>query len=89
VHSVEHAVVTTGVWRLGSELGHTPGHSAILFADRWVLFAGDAMCTLNAVTFSRGPQLMPSGMNVSDAEAETSLARLAETGADTVLVGHG
>jgi glyoxylase-like metal-dependent hydrolase (beta-lactamase superfamily II) len=69
--------------------GHSPGHSALLVEDRGVLFAGDALCTLNPMTLKRGPQLMPSGFNVSDIEAETSLTRVAELDAQTVLVGHG
>jgi glyoxylase-like metal-dependent hydrolase (beta-lactamase superfamily II) len=69
--------------------GHSPGHCALLLEDRGVLFAGDALCTLNPVTYKRGPQLMPTGFNMSDAEAEASLARVAETGAGVVLVGHG
>lgn len=69
--------------------GHSPGHSALLLEDRSVLFAGDALCTLNPMTYRRGPQLMPPGFNTSDAQAEASLAAVADTGADVVLVGHG
>ena len=69
--------------------GHAPGHCALLLEDRGVLFAGDALCTLNPATLKRGPQLMPSGFNTSDAQAEASLAAVAESGADVVLVGHG
>ena len=53
------------------------------------MFAGDALCTLNPVKGTRGPQLMPSGMNTSDAEAVESLAAVARSGAQIVLVGHG
>jgi glyoxylase-like metal-dependent hydrolase (beta-lactamase superfamily II) len=42
--------------------GHAPGHTSLLLEDRGVLFAGDALCTLNPVTGRRGPQLMPPGM---------------------------
>ena len=69
--------------------GHSPGHCALLLEDRGVLFAGDALCTLNPMTYRRGPQLMPPGFNTSDAQAEASLAAVAESGADVVLVGHG
>jgi glyoxylase-like metal-dependent hydrolase (beta-lactamase superfamily II) len=40
--------------------GHAPGHCSLLLEDRGVLFAGDALCTLNPATLERGPQLMPS-----------------------------
>jgi glyoxylase-like metal-dependent hydrolase (beta-lactamase superfamily II) len=69
--------------------GHSPGHCALFLEERGVLFAGDALCTLNPMTFRRGPQLMPSGFNTSDARAEASLQAVADTGAETVLVGHG
>jgi glyoxylase-like metal-dependent hydrolase (beta-lactamase superfamily II) len=69
--------------------GHAPGHTSLLLEDRGVLFAGDALCTLNPVTFRRGPQLMPRGMNLSDAGAQASLAAVADSGAQIVLVGHG
>jgi glyoxylase-like metal-dependent hydrolase (beta-lactamase superfamily II) len=69
--------------------GHSPGHCALLLEDRGVVFAGDALCTLSPTTFRRGPQLMPPGFNVSDAQTEASLTALAETGAQVVLVGHG
>jgi glyoxylase-like metal-dependent hydrolase (beta-lactamase superfamily II) len=41
------------------------------------------------MTFKRGPQLMPSGFNTSDAQAEASLQAVADSGAEVVLVGHG
>jgi glyoxylase-like metal-dependent hydrolase (beta-lactamase superfamily II) len=69
--------------------GHSPGHCALLLEERGVLFAGDALCTLNPATFRRGPQLMPSGFNTSDAQAAESLQAVAQTAADVVLVGHG
>lgn len=69
--------------------GHSPGHCALFLEERGVLFAGDALCTLNPVSFRRGPQLMPPGFNTSDAQAEASLQAVADTGAQIVLVGHG
>jgi glyoxylase-like metal-dependent hydrolase (beta-lactamase superfamily II) len=57
--------------------GHAPGHCALLVEERGVLFAGDALCTLNPRSFRRGPQLMPPGFNMSDAQAEASLAAVA------------
>jgi|tagenome__1003787_1003787.scaffolds.fasta_scaffold20763286_1 glyoxylase-like metal-dependent hydrolase (beta-lactamase superfamily II) len=70
--------------------GHTPGHCAIVFEDRGALFAGDALVTWNVVTGSRGPQLMPRAMNVSNAEARESLDRLGRLeGVRVALPGHG
>jgi glyoxylase-like metal-dependent hydrolase (beta-lactamase superfamily II) len=69
--------------------GHAPGHTSLLLEDRGVLLAGDALCTLNPMTFTRGPQLMPRGFNTSDAGAAASLAAVADSGAQIMLVGHG
>ena len=69
--------------------GHTPGESAIHFEKRDVLFTGDTMCNLNPLTRSRGPQLMPSSFNVSNATARASLSRLDGVEASVVLFGHG
>jgi hypothetical protein len=43
----------------------------------------------NPVTGSRGIQLMPRQMNVSNAQALESLARVEQLEAGAVLVGHG
>jgi glyoxylase-like metal-dependent hydrolase (beta-lactamase superfamily II) len=69
--------------------GHSPGHCALFLEERGVLFAGDALCTVNPMTSRRGPQLMPPGFNTSDAGAEESLQAVADTGAQVVLAGHG
>jgi len=69
--------------------GHTPGHCVFHFADHGVVFAGDALCMWNPVTGSRGIQLMPRQMNVSNAQALESLARVEQLEAGAVLVGHG
>ena len=65
------------------------GHCALHFADHGALFAGDALCTWNPVTGDRGIQLMPRQMNVSNAQALESLARIEPLEAEVVLVGHG
>ncbi|MGH3003585.1 MAG: MBL fold metallo-hydrolase [Gaiellaceae bacterium] len=67
--------------------GHTPGHCSLAAGD--VIFAGDALCTLNPLTGVRGPQLMPSAFNHSTGQALESLDRLAATQARVVLPGHG
>ena len=69
--------------------GHTPGHCAFHFAEHGALIVGDALCTWNPITGSRGVQLMPRQMNVSNAQALESLAHLEQPEADVVLVGHG
>jgi glyoxylase-like metal-dependent hydrolase (beta-lactamase superfamily II) len=69
--------------------GHTPGHCAFHFEDHDALFVGDAMCMLNPVTGSTGPQLMPSAMNESNALARQSLDAIERIEADVLLPGHG
>ncbi|HZQ81605.1 MAG TPA: MBL fold metallo-hydrolase [Gaiellaceae bacterium] len=67
--------------------GHSDGHSALLAAG--VLFAGDALCTLNVLTGKRGPQVMPRPFNRSTAQALASLDRLVDSGASLLAPGHG
>jgi glyoxylase-like metal-dependent hydrolase (beta-lactamase superfamily II) len=69
--------------------GHTHGHCVVHLPDRGVVFAGDAMCTLNVLRGTPGPQLMPPALTVNTAQALASLDKIAALGADTVLVGHG
>jgi Metallo-beta-lactamase superfamily len=49
--------------------GHTPGSAAIAVEKRNALLAGDAMCTWNPYTGRVGPQIMPSALNMSSAQA--------------------
>lgn len=65
--------------------GHSRGHCALRFEN--VLFAGDALCTLNPLTGARGPQLAPRAFSVDTQEALDSLGRLPEV--SLVCVGHG
>lgn len=67
--------------------GHTDGHCSLVAAD--VLFAGDAVCTLNPLIGSRGPQLMPTAFNRSDEQAMKSLDKLVGTHASLLAPGHG
>lgn len=69
--------------------GHTPGSAAIAVEKRNALMTGDAMCTWNAYTGHVGPQIMPSGLNMSNAQAFASLDKLSEVKADVILPGHG
>ncbi len=69
--------------------GHTAGSCALVLDDRGVAFTGDSLVTLDPFTAATGPRLMLSGVNEDTEEARRSLSRLAETGVDTVLPGHG
>lgn len=69
--------------------GHTSGHCALHLEDRDALVAGDLLCTLNPLTGSRGPQLMPRAFNRSSDQILASLGRIEALGAQTVYVGHG
>lgn len=69
--------------------GHTPGHCALHFESHSALIVGDAMCTLNPITGSRGPQLMPKAFNHSHALAFQSLEAIEAVEADVILFGHG
>jgi glyoxylase-like metal-dependent hydrolase (beta-lactamase superfamily II) len=69
--------------------GHTAGECALYLEERGVLFAGDALCSLNPMTRSRGPQLMPRAFNVSSATCLDSLTKLAGLEAEVLAVGHG
>jgi glyoxylase-like metal-dependent hydrolase (beta-lactamase superfamily II) len=69
--------------------GHTPGHCALVFERHRALFVGDALCTLNLLNGHRGPQVMPSPLNVSTDECFRSLAALESVDAEAVFAGHG
>jgi glyoxylase-like metal-dependent hydrolase (beta-lactamase superfamily II) len=69
--------------------GHTLGHMALLLADRDVLFTGDALVTRNPYTGETGPRLVSRAATEDSQAALRSLDRIAETGARTLLPGHG
>ena len=69
--------------------GHTLGHCALHLTDRDCVIAGDAMVTLDPYTARRGPRLVAKAATADSERALASLDRLAETGARTVLTGHG
>ncbi len=69
--------------------GHTHGHVALHFPERGVVIAGDAIVTLNPYTGRRGPQIVAGAATADSFENLASLARLADTGAEVVLTGHG
>jgi len=72
---------------------HAPGHShgcvAFHLPERGALLVGDVMCSYNALTGRRGPQVMPAAFSVSTAQALASLDRIEPLEAGVVLFGHG
>ena len=66
--------------------GHSPGHVAFHLPDRGVLIAGDALCTYNPLTGTRGPQLMPQAFADDIAQALASLDALERIDAGTAAL---
>ncbi len=69
--------------------GHTLGHCALYFPDRDTVIAGDAMVTLDPYRATTGPQIVSGAATADEERALETLGLIAETGAGTVLVGHG
>jgi len=69
--------------------GHTLGHCALHLPDRDAVIAGDAIVTLDPYTARTGPRLVARAATVDSERNLASLDALAETGARTVLMGHG
>jgi len=69
--------------------GHTLGHVALHLPDRDVVIAGDALVTHDPYTDQRGPRIVAQAATADSERALASLDRLAETGAGTILPGHG
>jgi glyoxylase-like metal-dependent hydrolase (beta-lactamase superfamily II) len=69
--------------------GHTHGSVALHLPDHGVLIAGDAIVTLDPYTGRRGPRIVSGAATADSREAIASLQALAETGAQTILPGHG
>ena len=69
--------------------GHTLGHCALHLPDRDVVIAGDAVVTLDPYTARTGPRLVARAATADTDRALRSLEALADTGARTVLCGHG
>jgi glyoxylase-like metal-dependent hydrolase (beta-lactamase superfamily II) len=69
--------------------GHTLGHCALHYPDRDALIAGDAIVMLDPYTARRGPRLVARAATADVERNLGSLDALAETGATTVLTGHG
>jgi glyoxylase-like metal-dependent hydrolase (beta-lactamase superfamily II) len=69
--------------------GHTLGHCALHLPERDAVIAGDAIVTLDPYTARTGPRLVARAATADTARALRALEALAETGARTVLCGHG
>ena len=69
--------------------GHTLGHCTLHFPDRDAVIAGDAVVALDPYTAERGPKIVAGAATADSARNLSSLDALAETGATTVLTGHG
>jgi glyoxylase-like metal-dependent hydrolase (beta-lactamase superfamily II) len=75
--------------RLIATPGHTRGHVALHFPERDAVIAGDAVVMLDPYTARRGPRLVARAATADVPRNLESLGALAETGAKTVLTGHG
>jgi glyoxylase-like metal-dependent hydrolase (beta-lactamase superfamily II) len=69
--------------------GHSPGHVAFHRPDRGVLLAGDALCTYNPLTGTRGPQILPKAFAHDALQAIASLSALERIDVGVMLFGHG
>jgi glyoxylase-like metal-dependent hydrolase (beta-lactamase superfamily II) len=69
--------------------GHTLGHCALHFPERDALLAGDAFVMLDPYTARKGPCIVAGAATADSDRNLRSLDALAETGAGTVLTGHG
>ena len=69
--------------------GHTPGSVGYLFADRGLLFTGDALVTYDGITGYRGPTVLSRAFTHDSRAALTSLATLDTINATLLLPGHG
>lgn len=69
--------------------GHTYGHVALHLPDRDVVISGDALVTLDPYTARTGPRIVAGAATADFALNLASLDAIAETGAATVLPGHG
>jgi glyoxylase-like metal-dependent hydrolase (beta-lactamase superfamily II) len=68
--------------------GHTPGSVGYLFADRGLLFTGDALVTYDGITGYHGPTVLSRAFTHDSRAALASLTALDAINA-TLLPGHG
>jgi glyoxylase-like metal-dependent hydrolase (beta-lactamase superfamily II) len=69
--------------------GHTPGSVGYLFADRGLLFTGDALVTYDGITGYRGPAVASRAFTHDSRAALASLTALDTIDAGLLLPGHG
>ena len=69
--------------------GHTPGSVGYLFADRGLLFTGDALITYDAITGYHGPVVASRAFTHDSRAALASLTALDAINAGLLLPGHG
>jgi glyoxylase-like metal-dependent hydrolase (beta-lactamase superfamily II) len=69
--------------------GHTLGHVSLHLPERDAIIGGDALVTHDPYTDTRGPRTVAQGATADSERALASLGRLADTGAGTLLPGHG
>ena len=69
--------------------GHTLGHCALHLPDRDTVIAGDALVMLDPYTARKGPRLVARGALADSERNLATLDAIAQTGARTVLTGHG
>jgi glyoxylase-like metal-dependent hydrolase (beta-lactamase superfamily II) len=69
--------------------GHTLGHVSLHLPERDAIIGGDALVTHDPYTDTRGPRIVAQGATADSERALASLGRLADTGAGTLLPGHG
>jgi glyoxylase-like metal-dependent hydrolase (beta-lactamase superfamily II) len=69
--------------------GHTPGSVGYLFADRGLLFTGDALVTYDGITGHHGPAVVSRAFTHDSRTALASLTALDTINATLLLPGHG
>jgi glyoxylase-like metal-dependent hydrolase (beta-lactamase superfamily II) len=69
--------------------GHTPGSVGYLFADRGLLFTGDALVTYDGITGYHGPTVVSRAFTHDSRAAIASLTTLGTVNAGLLLPGHG
>jgi glyoxylase-like metal-dependent hydrolase (beta-lactamase superfamily II) len=69
--------------------GHTLGHVALHLPERDAVISGDALVTHDPYTDTRGPRVVARAATADSERALASLEPLANSGAGTLLPGHG
>jgi glyoxylase-like metal-dependent hydrolase (beta-lactamase superfamily II) len=83
------ALPVPGAPRVVFTPGHTLGHVALHFPERDAVIAGDAIVMFDPYRALPGPRIVSRAATADSDRALASLDALAETGARTVLTGHG